>query len=109
MFEFKRMEDSIFKEDNPRFSKEEVMKKYNVAVSRDSAAFESEDDFERRFRSGVPIYVDASYYVHERMLTLVTEDNWRKWSRWRDCHYYETLADSDSGSMICVMTGGRYD
>lgn len=109
IFEFRKIDDSVFKEDNPRFSKEDVLRRYDTVVSRESVAFESEEDFERRFRSGVPIYVDASYYVHEKSVTLVTEDNWRKWARWRDCHYYDMLADRDGGSMIYMMTGGRYD
>lgn len=99
---------NIFKERNPMFNKDEILSKYSKRLDFESVAFESKEDFKKRFDIGIPIYADETYYVQEKNVTLVTKDNWEYWAKWRDCHYYK-LMESQDGSKAYIMTGGRYD
>lgn len=70
---------------------------------------------EELYATGIPIYCDQSYYVHEQKIDLVKKvgdhfecDGYKEFENWRDCHYYSECADSQ-GHKIWLMTGGRYD
>ena len=70
---------------------------------------------EELYASGIPIYCDQSYYVHENKVDLVEKlgehfkcDVYKTFEDWRDCHYYSLLEDAN-GNQIWLMTGGRYD
>lgn len=70
---------------------------------------------EEIYATGIPIYCDQSYYVHEQKADLVKKvgdhfecDTYKDFESWRDCHYYSLLEDSE-GNQIWLMTGGRYD
>ncbi len=99
---------NVFKEKYPEFNKDEIMSNYSKRIDFESVAFEDKTDFKKRFDSGIPIYVDETYYVQEKNVTLVTEENWEYWADWRDCHYYVLKQDKD-GNQAYIMTGGRYD
>ena len=70
---------------------------------------------EEIYATGIPIYCDQSYYVHENKVDLVVKNGdhfecemYKKFEDWRDCHYYSECID-DKGNKIWLMTGGRYD
>lgn len=70
---------------------------------------------EEIYATGIPIFCDESYYVHEQTLYRVNKvddhfecDGYKKFEEWRDCHYYNEYADKD-GNKVWLMTGGRYD
>lgn len=70
---------------------------------------------EELYATGVPIYCDQSYYVHENVLLLVEKvgehfqcGTYKHFEEWRDCHYYSEYVDAD-GNKAWLMTGGRYD
>lgn len=67
------------------------------------------------YATGIPIYCDQSYYVHEQKVDLVqkvgehyTCAGYNAFEGWRDCHYYSLCQDA-GGNQIWLMTGGRYD
>ncbi len=70
---------------------------------------------EEIYATGIPIYCDQSYYVHEQKVDLVRKegehfvcDTYTTFENWRDCHYFSLREDAD-GNQIWLMTGGRYD
>ena len=70
---------------------------------------------EEIYATGIPIYCDQSYYVHENKVDLVEKvgehfkcDVYSTFEEWRDCHYYSECIDAE-GNKIWLMTGGRYD
>ena len=70
---------------------------------------------EEIYATGIPIYCDQSYYVHEQKVDLVRKegehfvcDTYMTFENWRDCHYFSLREDAD-GNQIWLMTGGRYD
>lgn len=72
---------------------------------------------EELYATGIPIYCDQSYYVHERELDLVLRKadghfecggGYKTFENWRDCHYY-SLYENSGGDKVWLMTGGRYD
>ncbi len=67
------------------------------------------------FSTGIPIYVDESYYVQRQTLQRVEKygDHYHTCERthleeWRDCHYY-VLYEAADGTQAWLLTGGRYD
>lgn len=70
---------------------------------------------EEIFATGIPIFCDESYYVHEQTLHRVNKVDdhfecyvYKNFEDWRDCHYY-TLYEDAEGNKVWLMTGGRYD
>jgi len=70
---------------------------------------------EEIYATGIPIYCDQTYYVHEQKIDRVDKvgdhfecDMYKHFEEWRDCHYYSLYEDAD-GNKIWLMTGGRYD
>lgn len=70
---------------------------------------------EELYATGIPIYCDQSYYVHEQKLDRVEKvgdhfecEVYKHFEEWRDCHYYALYADNE-GNKVWLMTGGRYD
>ena len=71
---------------------------------------------EELYSTGIPIYCDQSYYVHEQELDLVLRKadghfecgGYKTFENWRDCHYY-SLYENSEGDKVWLMTGGRYD
>ena len=70
---------------------------------------------EEIYATGIPIYCDQSYYVHEQKVDLVEKDGehfkcdgYTTFENWRDCHYYSECVDA-KGNKIWLMTGGRWD
>lgn len=93
----------------PEFSKDDILAKYNTIVSREHAIMETEEAFRKRYDKGIPIYVDESYYVYERNVSKVTEENASHWAKWREVHYYQLRKDPETGEQIYYMEGGRYE
>ena len=94
----------------------ELAKNYTRTGVRRTAIFGARKPLmEELYNTGVPIYCDQSYYVHEQKADLVKKvgehfqcDVYKTFENWRDCHYYSECIDKD-GNKIWLMTGGRYD
>lgn len=94
----------------------EIASKFKRTGVRESAIFGSRKALmEKLYATGIPIYCDQSYYVHEQKVDLVKKvgdhfecDCYKTFEDWRDCHYYSECVDAD-GNKIWLMTGGRYD
>ena len=94
----------------------ELAAKFKRTGVRRSAIFGSRKALmEELYATGIPIYCDQSYYVHEQKVDLVEKvgehfkcDDYTTFENWRDCHYYSLCEDAD-GNKIWLMTGGRYD
>lgn len=86
-----------------------------TGVHRDAIFGARKALMEEIYSTGIPIYCDQSYYVHEQQVDLVKKvgdhfecDGYKEFENWRDCHYYSECADGQ-GNKIWLMTGGRYD
>lgn len=94
----------------------EIAARFKRTGVRRSAIFGSRKALmEELYATGIPIYCDQSYYVHEQKVDLVEKvgehfkcDVYTTFENWRDCHYYSLCEDAD-GNKIWLMTGGRYD
>ena len=90
--------------------------KYRMTDERRDAIFSGRKELmEELYATGIPIYCDQSYYVHEKQVDLVEKNGdhfkcsyYNKFEDWRECHYYCLCVDAD-GNKVWLMTGGRYD
>ena len=93
----------------------ELAKFKRTGVRRDAIFGSRKALMEEIYATGVPIYCDQSYYVHETKVDLVVKvgdhfecAGYKTFENWRDCHYYSECEAPD-GRKIWLMTGGRYD
>lgn len=94
----------------------EIARRFRRTGVRKTAIFsERKALMEEIYATGIPIYCDQTYYVHEQKVDLVKKvgdhfecEVYKKFEDWRDCHYY-SLCEDTQGEQIWLMTGGRYD
>lgn len=94
----------------------EFFSKYKrTGIAREAIFGSRKALMEEIYATGVPIYCDQSYYVHEQQVELVEKagehfhcDCYDVFENWRDCHYYTQYADT-AGNIVWLIRGGRYD